>query len=326
LRTSTSSSTSDERRAVDPLTAFDDPPEDEAQAPRRPWPVIAEGLVRVVHPFPSVLDGVVVALVATVAGADPVTALRLGGSMTAFQFAIGALNDLVDAPVDRIGKPGKPIPAGLVTTQGARAIVVGGVLLGLLLAAPGGLALMALGTLGFAIGAWYDLRAKGTTLSWLPFAIGIPLLPVFGWYGATGSLPALFLVLVPAAANAGTALAIANSVVDVERDEASGIESIAIALGARRASLLIVGLWGVVAILAIGTATVVGSPTGWAAAVVIAACVPLAGGLFGLAAVRGGRGPAWRELAWEVQAVGAGLLAVAWLGALSAASSTIPAV
>ena len=37
-----------------------------------------------------------------------------------------------------------------------------------------------------AIGYGYDLRFKGTAWSWLPFAVGIPLLPVFGWVGATG--------------------------------------------------------------------------------------------------------------------------------------------
>ncbi len=252
------------------------------------------------------------------------TAVRLGASMTAFQCAIGALNDLVDAPVDRIGKPDKPIPAGLITPATARGIVVGAAIAGLVLAAPSGFGLIVLGLIGLVIGGWYDLRAKGTTLSWLPFAIGIPLLPVFGWYGAAGSLPEVFLVLVPAAANAGTALAIANSVVDMERDEAAGIESVAIALGARRSSWLILGLQGVVAVLALGTAAVVGAPAGWAVAVLIAACVPLAGAVLGLVAIYRGGGPGWRELAWEIQAVGAGLLAVAWLGALSAASSTVP--
>ena len=262
-----------------------------------------------------------VALVAIVAGGDTSTALRLGVSMTLIQFAIGALNDLVDAPVDRIGKPGKPIPAGLVAPTVARATVVVAAVGGLLLAVPGGLGLLLIGLAALAIGAWYDLRAKGTTLSWLPFALGIPLLPVFGWYGAVGSLPAVFLVLVPAAANAGTALAIANAIVDMERDDAAGIESIALALGARRAAWLVVALLGVVAFLAIGTAAVVGAPTGWAVAVLVTACVPLAGGILGLVAVYRGEGPGWRELAWEIQAVGAGLLAVAWLAALSASAA-----
>ena len=281
------------------------------------------GVARLIHPFPSVLDGFVVALVATVAGGDTATAVRLGLSMMAFQFAIGALNDLVDAPVDRIGKSDKPIPAGLVTPSAARGIVVGSALAGIVLAAPGGLALIVIGLVGLSVGAWYDLRAKGTTLSWLPFALGVPLLPVFAWYGAAGSLPGVFLVLVPAAANAGTALAIANAVVDMERDEAAGIESIALALGARRASWLIVGLQGVVAALALGTAAVVGAPTGWAAAVLITACVPIAGGVLGLVAIYRGGGAGWRELAWEIQAVGVGLLAVAWLGALSAAAGGV---
>ncbi len=306
--------------AVDPLTAFDEPPEPEPPPPRPPFGAMAEGVVRLVHPFPSILDGAVVALVALVAGADTGSAVRLGASMTALQFAIGGLNDLVDAPVDRIGKPDKPIPAGLVTPEGARGIVVVAALTGLALALPSGLALVLLAGVVLAIGAWYDLRAKGTTLSWLPFAVGIPLLPVFGWYGAAGSLPGVFLVLVPAAANAGAALAIANALVDVERDEAAGIDSIAVALGLRRSAWLALGLQGVVALLALATAAVVGAPTGWALAVLVTACVPLAGALVGLAAVYRGGGPGWRELAWEIQAVGAGLLAVAWLGALSAAS------
>ena len=37
-----------------------------------------------------------------------------------------------------------------------------------------------------AIGYGYDLVAKGTAWSWLPFAVGIPILPVYGWLGAAG--------------------------------------------------------------------------------------------------------------------------------------------
>ncbi|HEY4189267.1 MAG TPA: UbiA family prenyltransferase [Candidatus Limnocylindrales bacterium] len=258
---------------------------------------------------------------ALVAGGETGTAIRLGLSMTLLQFAIGALNDLVDAPVDRIGKPNKPIPAGLVAPPVAQATVVVAAAGGLLLAVPGGIGLLLVGVAALGIGVWYDLRAKGTTLSWLPFALGIPLLPVFGWYGAIGSLPAVFIVLIPAAANAGTALAMANTIVDYERDDAAGIESIALSLGLRRASWLVVALHGVVAALAIGTAAVVGAPTGWALAVLITACVPVAGGILGLVAVYRGDGPSWRELAWEIQAVGAGLLAVAWLSALSASAA-----
>ena len=54
----------------------------------------------------------------------PATALRLAVSMTALQVSIGTLNDIVDAPRDAGHKPGKPIPAGLVTPGIARAVVV----------------------------------------------------------------------------------------------------------------------------------------------------------------------------------------------------------
>ena len=62
-----------------------------------------------------------------------------------------------------------------------------------------------------------------------------------------------------------------------------------------------------------------GAPTGWVVAVLAAAAAPIGGAVLGLVAV-GREGTGLRELAWEVQAVGTGLLAVAWLGALSASS------
>jgi len=265
-----------------------------------------------------------VAVVALVAGTGAAQAFVLGLSMTLLQFAIGALNDLVDAPRDAGQRVGKPIPDGVVSPEAARFVIAGSVGGGLLLAAvSGGLGLVLLALLGLAIGAAYDLRAKGTTLSWLPLAAGIPLLPLYGWYGATGDIPAMFLVIVPAAANAGAALAIANALVDVERDEAAGNGSIAVALGRHQAARLVVLLLAVVTVLAIGTTLVTGAPAGWVAAVALAACVPLGGAAFGMVAA-GRPGTAWRELAWEVQAVGTGLLAVAWLGALSATSVATP--
>jgi 4-hydroxybenzoate polyprenyltransferase len=238
--------------------------------------------------------------------------------MTLLQFAIGSLNDLVDAPADAGRKAGKPIPAGLVRPPEAAVVVVASAVAGMLLALSFSPGLAAVAALGLAVGFWYDLRAKGTTISWLPLAVGIPLLPVFGWYGATGELPGMFLVVVPAAANAGAALAISNALVDMERDQDATAGSIAIALGARRAGLLVIGLFAVVAALAVGTAFALGAPLGWVGAVAAACLVPLGGAVLGAVAARR-PGTAWRETAFEVQAVGTGLVAVAWLGALSAA-------
>jgi 4-hydroxybenzoate polyprenyltransferase len=243
----------------------------------------------------------------------------LGASMTLLQFAIGTVNDLVDAPRDAAVRADKAIPAGLVPVGVARAIAATSAAAGLALAAVGGpgLVLLALAVLG--IGAAYDLWARGTTWSWVPLAVGVPILPVYGWFGATGLLPGIFIILVPAAANAGAALAIANAVVDIERDTAAGSGSIAVALGPGRSSALVVALHLVVAALAVGTASTLGAPAGWIAAIALSAVVPVGGAVIGVgASLRAGT--SGRELAWEIQAVGTGLLAVAWIGALSASA------
>ena len=161
----------------------------------------------------------------------PVTALRLGVAMTALQASIGALNDVVDAPRDRGLKPAKPIPAGLVSPRAAWVVVAVAAGLGVGLSIPSGAATVGLAIVVLAIGYGYDLVFKGTAWSWFPFAIGIPLLPVFGWLGTTGGLPDSFAILLPVAVIAGAALAIANARADAERDAAAGVVSVATRLG-----------------------------------------------------------------------------------------------
>ena len=241
--------------------------------------------------------------------------------MTLIQFAIGALNDLVDAPVDRIGKPGKPIPAGLVAPVVARATVV-------VAAAGGGPVPGAARRPGAPAHRGARARDRGLVR---PAGQGHdalvaavrprdPLLPVFGWYGAVGSLPAVFFVLIPAAANAGTSLAVANAIVDMERDDAAGIESIALA-SARGASWL-----G-------GRAAGRGRRSSRSGRRRCRGADRLGAGrpVRRLRAARrrdprarrpsAAGGTSWREVAWEIQpAVGSGLLAVAWLAALSASA------
>src|SRR4051812_4571260 len=141
------------------------------------------GFLRLIHPFPSLLDGVVVVAVALVAGAQMASAVLLGVSMTALQASIGSLNDRIDARRDAGQKVGKPIPAGLVTSAQAGAVAAGAAAVGVSLAASVSLGLTGLALIVLAIGYGYDVWAKGTAWSWVPFAVGIPLLPVYGWFG-----------------------------------------------------------------------------------------------------------------------------------------------
>ena len=269
---------------------------------------------RLLHPFPSALDAAVVGAVAAVAGASPARIVLLAAAMLLLQFSIGAANDWADAPADAIANPVKPIPRGLVrrgSAAGVAAILAG---VGLTLAgAAGGLALV-IACLGLAAGIAYDLRLKGTRWSWLPYAIGIPLLPVFAWVGATGGLPPTFAVLIPLAIVAGAALAIANALADLERDRAAGTETIATTLGAEDARRLGAGLLVSAATAAIVTAIALGGPPGWIAVVA-------AGGLVAIGGVRlgWGAGARARQRAWEVQGLGAGVLAAGWVGAVAAA-------
>ena len=245
--------------------------------------------------------------VAIVAGAEPVVAARLGASMTALQAAIGAMNDLVDAPVDT-GRMDKPIATGDVPPRLAAAVAGGSAIVGIGLAVPSGIGLVSLALVVLAIGAAYDLRAKGTAWSWLPFAVGIPLLPVYGWYGAAGSLPIWFAGLVPMGALAGAALAVGNARADLERDRSAGVESVATILGDRTARVLAAALWGVVAVVAIGWLLILGPTVPSLVLVVLGIAVIVGGVVLGWDA--SGRA---RDRAWEVQAVGAAIAAIGWV-------------
>ncbi|HEX3428738.1 MAG TPA: UbiA family prenyltransferase [Candidatus Limnocylindrales bacterium] len=268
-------------------------------------------MVRLTHPFPSALDGLVSGGVALVAGAATDTALRVGIAMTALQLGIGVVNDVVDAPRDAGRKLGKPIPAGLVSPELAMVLAAAAFALGFLLSAPGGALLIALAVVVIAIGLAYDLRLKGTPWSWLPFAVGIPVLPVFGWAGATGRFPPMFAVLVPAAVAAGVALAIANSLVDVGRDREAAVSSVTLALGEGRAQALNTGLLvGVAGAGALSCWVVGGGAPATAGTVGIGCLLVLASWL------ARAPDPGRRELAWRIQAIGLGALAMLWIGAI----------
>ena len=228
--------------------------------------------------------------------------------MVCLQAAIGAVNDLIDAPRDKGHKQGKPIPAGLVAPTEARVVAIVAAVAGLVLSIPSGLATAGLAALILAVGLLYDLRLRGTAWSWLPFALGIPLLPVFAWLGGTGHLPGLFAILVPAGFAAGAALAIANALVDVERDRSAGSSSVVDRLGVEPA-------WALHAVLHALVAAVALASLAGAGAALVALVLALAGAVgiaAGVVLARSTRPPG-RERGWELEAVGVAVLAVGWV-------------
>jgi 4-hydroxybenzoate polyprenyltransferase len=293
-RTSASSSTSDPARTVAARSL---------------------GWIRLTHPFPSVLDGLVSGAIAAIAGASPDLAVRIGLAMTLLQLGIGTVNDIVDAPRDAGRKAGKPIPAGLVSPQVAWALAIVVFVVGTTLSAGVSAVTGLLALVVIAIGLAYDLRLKGTAWSWLPFAVGIPILAVFGWVGATGTLDPIFAILVPSAVVAGGALAIGNAVVDVERDREAGVSSVVVAFGLGRATRLAAALFA--AVWAVAWVSAAWLRVDWpiVAAIGILGLVPVA------AAAWAGRATSERrERLWQVEAIGLALLAGVWLVAVLSSS------
>lgn len=274
------------------------------------------GLVRLVHPFPSLLNGVIAAAVALVAGGGWITSLLLGLAMVALQFSIGTLNDLLDADRDVGRTPSKPIPGGSVSVRTARIVWAGTAVVGLLLVVPSGAVTLGVAALGLSIGYAYDRFARGTAWSWVPFALGIPLVPVYGWVGTGEPLPWTFAVLVPCAMLAGASLAISNAAADLERDQAAGSDSVALRLGLTRAWVASLTLVAVPVTFMLG-AMVATSLQGPAVVGTVGALGVVGMGL-GLGATVGRRRAtsAQRQRAWEIQAAGMGLFATVWLVAV----------
>jgi 4-hydroxybenzoate polyprenyltransferase len=230
--------------------------------------------------------------------------------MLALQASIGALNDVRDARADAVGKPSKPIPAGLVRPATATAVALATLVLGLLLTLPSGPTAVAIALLGVGCGYAYDLWLKPTPLSWLPLAVALPLLPAYTWVGAGAGLPPAYGLLVPLAIAAGAGLALANALADVERDRRAGLVNVVVRLGPSLAWRVHAGIHLFVIAVAFGLLGLVGGRGPGVALALVGASLLGGGALLG----RGG-GALRRERAWELEAIGVAVLGIGWLAA-----------
>jgi len=268
--------------------------------------------LRLVHPFPSALNALLVLGLALLAGAAPEVALTLALAMLLLQFSIGAANDYFDVEADARTKPAKPIPRGLVSRRTALGVAVGSGGLALALAGAAGLTVLLLAAVMLAAGWAYDAALKPTAWGWACFAVAFPLLPVYAWWGAAGELPPRAELLLPLAALAGPALQLANGLVDLERDRLAGLSTLPVRLG-RAGSLLAMGLLlGVIHGLA--WLTLVGGEGGGLPSVLLVGPAGLLAGL-GLA-LSSSLAPPRREMGWQAQALAIAGLAVGWLAAV----------
>jgi 4-hydroxybenzoate polyprenyltransferase len=275
---------------------------------------IVRGYLVLPHAVPIVVVLTATALFALVAaegwpGTSAMT--RLIGAMLGGQLAIGAVNELVDADLDAIAKPHKPIPAGLVSRRGAWLVTAGGLILMTVLGNTFGTVPFLLLTVGTGTGIAYSIAFKRTIWSWIPYLIALPLLPIWIWSALSTIEPGIFAIY-PIGAAAVVAIQLAQSLPDVEIDRASGVRTPAVALGVGTARI---ACWGATILAAILAATLAPLLTDrparvWAAAVV-------AGVLIGVNAIIWTRDEAQGVRAtFPCVASAAVLLAVGWTTAL----------
>lgn len=235
-------------------------------------------LARASHAAPTVVVTGLAVLLGVEAGLGATRTLLVGLAVLCGQLTIGWSNDLLDAARDRaVGRTDKPLATGQLSTgvvTAALAVAVAAcAALSLALGWRAALAHLVLVSAGWA----YNLGAKSTALSWLPYVVAFGALPAVPWLALSPPvLPPWWMLTVGALLGAGAH--VVNVLPDLEEDAATGVRGLPHRLGARASGVL------AVVVLLAGTATGVLGP--------------------------GGAVPAW---AWAVL-LGAGVLAVVSLG------------
>ncbi len=165
---------------------------------------------------------------------------RLLLAMLGGQLVVGIANELVDSETDRLTKPSKPIPAGLVSCRGAVLLAAVGLALMLIAGVSFGVASFSLLLIGTGMGVAYSLWFKRSAFAWLPYLVAVPLLPI--WVAVSlDRYESALLLLFPLGALAVLAVQLAQSLPDVDADRAAGLDSVTTRLGASRALWL---CWG----------------------------------------------------------------------------------
>ena len=284
-----------------------------AASMRSPGPRLLHA-VRIVHPFPTLLNVAATAMLAFVAvgGVPPAWLLsRMLLTMLFAQCAIGVVNDICDEALDASAKPWKPIPAGLVSRRVATVLAAALIAAAAALASTLGLAGFLLAMLGLSCGLAYDIWLKRSILSAVPFMVAIPTLPLWVW-ATLDEWQDELLWVIPLGALIGLSLHLANTLPDIDDDRAFGVEGLAHRLGARGSMVVGWGSFAGALALSVLIAPLVGyDARTYALTLAIGvACLGASAAVFAL-----GRGASLR-LGFGILAVGAALLAVGWLAAL----------
>lgn len=222
--------------------------EDVSSLPRR-----LRALIALAHPVPSFGT----ALAAVVAALPLVANLEqwqrvflLFVSVLFQQVAISVHNDWCDLDLDRAAKPGRALPAGMVGGRTTLMLIAGSAGASVLMARALGWDMVVLVVIGLAAGLVYNAHLKRTPLSWVPFAVAFPLIPLFGMAALdrwTTWWWTMYVVPLPSI----VAIHLTDALPDYEHDAAMGVDGLAQFLGKGLAAKMAMALAGLSA-LAVG--------------------------------------------------------------------------
>jgi 4-hydroxybenzoate polyprenyltransferase len=271
--------------------------------------------VRIVHPFPTLLNVVAttgLVFVASDGGPNAGMLVRMLLVMFFAQCAIGITNDLFDRELDARTKPWKPLVAGLLSARTAVGLAVLCIVVSGAVAVSLGAASLGLAALGTACGLAYDVRLKRTLLSAVPYMIAIPTLPLWV-YVTLGRWEAVLWWLLPLAGLIGLALHLANTLPDIESDAAHGVRGLAHRLGMRGSMFVSWAAFAGALALAVVIGPFVDADVRWYAATLGAGigCLVVAVCAYGM------RGEMALRVNFAAMSIGAAVTAVGWLAAVT---------
>jgi len=188
--------------------------------------------VRLFHPIPSLVTALTAMGIAVICRMSPASGRfwLLGLAMLLAQFSISALNDWADQSRDRDAQRARPIPLGIISPRVAVVTAVACACAAILVALWLGILPALLLIAAVAAGWAYDLIAKATPLSVVPFAIAFPVLPA--WVGVVaGQFPRAWWALILGGVPIAAAIHLADAIPDIGSDAAVAVRTLATTLG-----------------------------------------------------------------------------------------------
>lgn len=190
-------------------------------------------LMRAAHPGPALAVTVLAGLLAASADASAGVVVLVVAAVGTGQLSIGWSNDLIDAARDRaVARPDKPLATGDLSEGTVRIACAAALVATVPLSLACGWVAGSLHLIGMVGGGWaYNLGAKATIWSWVPYAVGFAALPTFVVLAADPqrSVPG-WLPLVGALLGVGAHFV--NVVPDLADDAVTGIRGLPHRLGA----------------------------------------------------------------------------------------------